>query len=415
MRRTSLELYNSLIIFIFLMSSGTVYGAEYHGLISFEDYYSNDSSSAYDFNFLTTRIRLDADKLNSAGNLSFHFDGRERMNFGSKDYNRNIKNERIDTMNLEYTGIKPLYLAVGRLWPRELFIERVDGVNLVSQWKNLGAGFFGGTKPDPYTEALNSDFTAAGGYLFYRKEELFANLAYTYNGYKGRTDREYIYGQSSFSPLKQVRLYGSMTVDIKQFEESVGLTNAVAEITYRPDYRKGVSIGYNQFRAYKLYRSMDFAIDESLQQLYYINGDYRLNDRYTLYGRYELQTLHYNAFEKEQRNSNIYQIGFRNDNLLNQHIRLDANLTLADSFSSSYNTYNFHLSRFFGDIFQLSFNSSCMEGKYDLSGYRDNIFSYNISGYLTLNRRWNLSLSLDGRDAKDSYTNTLLSRISYSF
>lgn len=400
---------------IVLVLSNVVSAAELHGLVSIEDYYSSDSSSAYDFNFLTTRIRLDAGKLNQAGSLFFHFDGRERMNLGSKDYNSKIKKERIDTMNLEYTGIKPLYLAVGRLWPKELSVERVDGVNLVHQRKNFGIGFFGGAKPDPYTEGLNSDFTTAGGYLFYRKRDLFANLAYTYNGYQGRTDREYIYGQTSFSPLEQFRFYGAFTADINQFKDEVDLTNAIVELSYRPDYKKGVSAGYSQFRAYRLYRSMNFDIDTSLQQSYYIQGDYRVRDRYTLYGRYNLQTLHYNALEKRLRNSSTYQIGFRNDNLMNRQITMDLNATLADGYSSSYSTYNILFSRFFHEVFQLTLNGSYMEGSYDLSDYTDKIFTYDVSGYFTLNRRWYLSFSYQGREAKDYDTNTLLSRISWSF
>ncbi|MBI5407381.1 MAG: hypothetical protein HZA18_06780 [Nitrospirae bacterium] len=415
MRKTSAVLYSVLFLLTLLNTAHKVFGAEYHGLVSLEDYYTDDSSSAYDFNLLSTRIRLDANKFNKAGSLSFHFEGRERNNLGSKDYNRHSNNERIDTLNLEYTGVEGYYFAAGRLWPKELYVERVDGVNLILQGEKLGIGIFGGTKPDPYTGKLNSDFTTVGGYIFYRKEELFANLAYIYSGYKGRTDREYIYGQSSFFPLKQIRLYGSLTVDINQFEEKSDLTNVMVELSYRPDYRKGLTFGYNQFRAYQLYRSMDFEIETSRQQSYYVQGDYRFRERYTLYGRYDLQSLHYNALEKKLRSSSTYQIGFRNDNLLNQHISMDMSATLADSYSSNSNTYNVQFSRFFDDVFQVTLHSSYITGAYDIADYTDNITTYDVSGYWTLSRRWTLSLSYEGRQAKDYYTNTILSRISWSF
>ena len=121
MKRIYLSLF--LILTIILIAPSISSGAEYHGLVSVEDYYSSDSSSAYNFNFLTTRMRLDAVKLNEAGNLSFHFDGRERNNLGTKDYNsKYIKNERIDRLNLEYAASDRFYLAVGRMWPKELSI-----------------------------------------------------------------------------------------------------------------------------------------------------------------------------------------------------------------------------------------------------------------------------------------------------
>lgn len=415
MQRIFSSKHGLYVLIIFLLVSKGVFAAEQHGLVSFEDYYSNDSSSAYDINLLTTRIRWDASKINKGENLSFHFDGRERFNIGSKDYNSGIKQERIDTLNFEYTGLSPLYIAAGRLRPKELFIERADGVNLVFQGRKLGMGIFAGTKPDPYTEALNSDFTTVGGYIFYRKEDLFANLAYIYNGYKGRTDREYIYGQSSFFPLKQIRLYGSFTVDINQFEEKSDLTNAIIELSYRPDYRKGLTFGYNQFRAYQLYRSMNFEIETSRQQSYYVQGDYRFRERYTLYGRYDLQSLHYNALEKKLRTSSTYQVGLRNDNLLNQHISMDTSATLADSYSSGSNTYNVQFSRIFDDVFQLTLHSSYITSTYDIADYTDNMTTYDVSGYWTLSRGWTLSLSYEGRQARDYDTNTILSRISWSF
>lgn len=414
-KKSSAVLSSVFFLLFFLNTTHKVFGAEYHGLVSLENYYTDDSSSTHDFNLLSTRIRLDANKFNKAGSLSFHFEGRERNNLASKDYNKHISSERIDTLNLEYTGIEGYYFAAGRLWPKELYVERVDGVNLMLQGEKLGIGIFAGTKPNPYTEKFNSDFTTAGGYIFCRKEDLFANLAYIYSGYKGKTDREYIYGQSSFFPLKQIRLYGSFTVDINQFEEKSNLTNAMVELSYRPDYRKGLTFGYNQFRAYQLYRSMDFEIETSRQQSYYVQGDYRFRERYTLYGRYDLQTLHHNVFEEKMRSSSAYQIGLRNDNLLNQHISMDMNAILADSYSYSSNTFNVQFSRFFDDVFQLTLHSSYMTGAYDIADYTDNITTYDVSGYCTLSRRWTLSLSYEGRQAKDYHTNTILSRISWSF
>lgn len=409
----------SLILAAFVLFTSAMadaHGAEYHGLVSMEDYYSSDSSAAYEFNLLTTRLRLDVDKLNQSGTLSFHFAGRERNNLGSQDYSSNIRNERIDTVNLEYLGpAKRFYLSIGRLFPKELPAERVDGLNLVFQNETSGVGVFGGFKPDPYTEELNPDYTTAGIYTFYRKDELAASLSFIHNGYQGGTDRQYIYGQTSYSPIREVRLFGLITADINPTTSDIDLTNAIAEISYRPVYSSGIAIGYNQFQAFKLYRSMTYDIVNTRQQSYYIRGDHRFWERYSIYGRYELRSQYYQLLEAELRYSNTYQVGFRNDNLVGSGVTLDTNATFDISYNSTYNTYRMDLSRFFAEILQMTVYGSYMESKYDINDYTDTIISYGSSAYLMLGRSWNLSLSYEGKNARDYSTNSVLSMISYRF
>jgi hypothetical protein len=402
--------------FILFLGGRAALGAEYHGLVSVDNYYASDSSAAYDLNLLTTRLRLDVDKLNEAGTLSFHFDGRERNNLGSKDYSSSIKNERIDTLNLEYVGqSKRLFLSVGRLWPKEVAAERVDGINVAYQKGAAGIGFFGGLKPDPYTEEFNSDFTSAGVYAFYNKDDLTGSLALIHNGYKGGTDRQYVYGQSSWSPVTEVRMYAFITADINPETDDMHLTNAIAEVSYRPVNSSSISIGYNQFKAIRFYRSMDFEIVDTKQESYYVRGDHRFWNRYSIYGRYELRSQYYQLIEAEQRYSSTYQAGFRNDNLINSGITLDTNLTVDYSYSSTHNTYRMDLSRYFMDVLQLTVNGSYMESKYDINVYSDKISTYGVSGYLTLGKNWSLSLSYEGRQANDYNTNSLMSRVSYRF
>ena len=414
-RMPSIVSYIIVFLIIIILPAGHVSGAEYHGLVSIDDYYSNDSSSSYDFHLLTTRLRLDAEKLNKAGNIAVHFEGRERNNLGSKDYNKSISSEQIDTLNLEYTGRGNIYIAAGRLWPKELYMERVDGINIVRQLQDSGFGFFAGAKPDPYTLGLNSNFTAAGGYYFYHKQNLSANLAFTHNGYKGKTDRQYIYGQASYSPSNKIRLFGTITADVDQTSKDIDLSNAIAELSYRPDYRKGLTIGYTLFRAVRLYQSMAFEIDSGKQQSYYVQGDYRLSDKYSLYGRFNLQTLNYNSLEKKLSSSTTYQIGLRNDNLLNRQISMDLNTTRADSYGSRYDTYEIQFSRFFSDVLQMTLHSAYMQSTSDITDYTDNAITYDLSGYYSISRMWNVSLSYQIRDAKDSNTNTLSSRVLYKF
>src|SRR3989337_1857271 len=126
---------------------------------------------------------------------------------------------------------------------------------------------------------------------------------------------------------------------------------------------------------------MDFVVQASRQQSYYLRGDYRLLDRYTVYGRYERQTLHYQTLEPKLSTSDIYQIGFRDDNLLNSHIDADVSMTTADNYGSSYTIDNRQASRFLTESFQLIFNGSSMETEYDLSDSTDQILIYGVSGY----------------------------------
>src|SRR4030066_1463685 len=153
---------------VFASPAEFVSKANVSGLISVEDFYSTDSTGSYDRNILTPRLRVDGLKFGKSERIGLHFDGRERMNLGESDYSSSIANERVDIMNADYTT-ETLYLAVGRLWPKEMPIERVDGINAVVKKGNHGFGLFGGYNPNPYTEAFTTEYTTAGAYYFYQK------------------------------------------------------------------------------------------------------------------------------------------------------------------------------------------------------------------------------------------------------
>ncbi len=414
MRYPSPVLRAAVILLVTLLPSAGLSAAEYHGLISADDYYSNESGSAYDFHILTTRVRLDVLKINKTGNLSFHFEGRERNNLGSQDYSSSIGNERIDTVNIEYDGKKTDYL-IGRLWPRELYAERVDGFNIVRHGSDSGLGFFAGMRPDPYTQGFNSNYETSGVYYYRHQKNNNAKLAFIHNGFKGKTDRQYLYGQASYYPSEKISLYGTITADVDQNTKNVDLTNAIVELSFRPDYRMGVAIGYSNFRSIRYYESMDFTADSSTQQSYYIRGDYRLSDKYSIYGRYDLQTLYYNSLEKDLSISTTCQIGMRNDNVFNSLISMDINATIADSYGSGYNNYEVQFSRFFNDALQLTLHSALTRSMSDIVDYTDNILTYDLSAHYTFSRMWTASLSYQGRSAKDYETETITSRVSYRF
>lgn len=387
--------------------------AESHGNISVEDFYSNDSSSPVKYNFLTTRLKLDVSKLNKAGSLAFHFDGRERVNFGSKRSSANSRNGRINAANFDYQGDK-YYLAVGRLWPKEMPVEAVDGVNVVYQRsQNAGIGAFGGFRPDPYTEDFTKDHTTAGAYAFYHKESFSGNIAYARNGFKGGTDRQYIYGQASYFPFKELMLFGTVTTDINPLNRKVTLTNAITEANYRPDGKKSVAVGYSVFRAIKYYKSMPLPVDDSRQQSYYIAGNYRIRDKYNFYARYERQARFFPTIQKEFRNLNIYRAGVSIDKVFEQ-VNMDLNASTTGGDGSKHNSYSVELNRLIREVFQAVLTASYMQNSYSTIN-SDNIWTYGVSGYYYFRKNWNFSFNFDREQGRSYTSNHLLTRVAFKF
>ncbi len=388
-------------------------GADINGYFSVDEFYSKDSSAAYDRSLLTSRLKLDVTKLNKAGTLEFHFDGSERVNLGSKDYAQSTSNDRIDVMNIAYEG-QSFHLSAGRLWPKELAIERVDGLNAVLKAGNFGIGLFGGLNPNPYTEAFTTDFTTAGAYAYYRNGGASAKLAFTHKGYKGGTDREYVYGEVSYFPEKGFSLYSSMTVDIDQLVTGAKLTNGIVELTYRPDYTKSVTVGYNQFRAFRLYKSMDYAIDDSRQEAYYISGNYRFLGKYTVYGRLERQSRYYPAVQTELKNATVLGGGFNAADLFGTRVNMDLNATFSDSYGSLHNTYTLQVDRLNWEVLQLIAHISYTQNEYGTTN-NDNIWAFGAGAYLYLFKSWNVSASVDVEHGRFYDVSNFMTRVSRRF
>ncbi|MBI5598298.1 MAG: hypothetical protein HY890_01000 [Deltaproteobacteria bacterium] len=389
---------------------------ERHGLISVEDYFSTGSAAAYDRNILTTRMRFDLTKINRDNGLSFHFDGRERMSLGPGDYNSNIKSVFIDTFNLQYSGQR-YYLSAGRLRPKDLPIESVDGVNVLYQTSDLGMGFFTGSRPDPYTGAVNPDFLTAGAYLSYRKDDIASSVAFVHTAYKGGTDRQYLYGTLSYVPVTKTRFYGSVMADVDRTAGGLSPTNAIVELTYLPDGRMSLAVGYTQFRAIRYWRSMDYDINGTRQDAYYISGNWRLGDRYAVYGRIERQTRDYQtaAAGGSPALSNVLNMGLSADNLLDTGMNMNLSASLTDNYSSRNDSYRMELNRLFRDVLQIVLSGSVMASSYEITGETDNAYSLGAAGYLFISRNWSASASFDREQASGYSTNRLMTRLSYKF
>ncbi|MDH3974432.1 MAG: hypothetical protein OEV42_09160 [Deltaproteobacteria bacterium] len=412
------HLYKVVLVQILLLFLGArdTFAAEHRGRISIEDFYSSDSGSANNRHLLTSRVHMNSTKLNKAESLSFHLDMTARKTISGEESSSTLKNERISALNFEYTGPSDnIYFAMGRLWPKELFLEHVDGINLIVQKKKTGIGLFGGAKPDPYTEEYNSDYRVAGAYLFYNKNKINAHFAMVQNKFKGETDREYVYGKLFWHLTDKVRFYSTIISDRNQEKKSFDLTNVIAELTLRPDFKKSLSLGYSRFQAFQLFQSMDFEITGSKQESYYMRANRQFLDRYNIYGKYELQRFSYDIPGSERQDSTISQAGFANSKLLGTTVHLDLNGVVTDRHDSRYQTYMLGLSRQLTEKTRLTLNGSYMLTEYDTTEERDIQRSYSAYSYFSLNKEWNVTVSYEAIKGEDYSSRTVVSRLTYKF
>ncbi|MCC6501595.1 MAG: hypothetical protein IT362_00485 [Deltaproteobacteria bacterium] len=394
-----------------VVTAGASQAAQLGGVISFEDYYSGDTASG-SRHAMTGRLKLDITKIGPSQKIGFHFDARQRFDL-SGEISTSSKEGRIDQAQLEYAGTS-LYLSIGRLWPKDMPIEVVDGVNAVyqGQGSKTGFGVYAGLRPNPYSQSTTADFTSAGLYLSHAGEKLSAGAAFVHNGYKGDTDRQYFYGYGTWMPRPSLFALGNITADLSPSGE-VDLTNLIAELTWRPDEVKSFTLGYNQFRAFKYYASTLFAdIDDSRQDGFYLGATYRLNPQYMVYGRVETQKRFFPATETGQNNMLSYRAGVSGDNVLNTGVFMNLSASVTDSYGSEYTAYSFDMSRMLGESVQLMFNGAYTQNVYGASS-SGGIVSFGGSAFY-MARRWNLSLSVDTERGTDYTTNRILTRVSFN-
>jgi hypothetical protein len=403
------------LIFVLLIYVHPAMAMENHGLISLEDFYSTDSSTSQYRDILTTRFRLDTTKIDDS-DFSTHIDGRLRESLGAHDYFTKSQHLRFDVLNVAYES-NPYYIAAGRLWPKELPLEHVDGVNFLYRKTNLGFGFFGGAKADPYTDAFDTRYTTTGAYVLYNRDNMLtSSFALVNDMFQGSEDRSYAYGQVSFIPIKEIFFFGTATADYHHDTKKIDLTNAIVELSYRPDFTKNISIGYNQFRAVKFSKSMHFVVDNSIQRSYHISGSYRFLESYNLYARVERQSLNYALTGGQLKSAYFYLLGLSRDNLFNTNININGSVTLSDSYGASRHTvYNLEASRMNWDVLQVVVNGSYTHNGFSALGINDNVWTYGAAAYLNWKRQWNIVASFAREQGTFFWTNTLLVNVTYRF
>ncbi|TAN60809.1 hypothetical protein EPN18_07910 [bacterium] len=387
---------------------------ENHGLISVDDYYSSDTSAG-DRNMLTTRLRLDTTKINSANTLSFHFNGRERNVLAGKYYAAN-KRERIDAVNLVYEP-GSVYLAVGRLYPKEVPVEHTDGVNFVYKKKEIGFGAFGGFKANPYTDEFSSKFMTAGAYLLYNRIGFItSSLAVIQDNYKGATDRQYAYGQLTLFPTDKLMLFGTGTSDFNQQMHKMNLTNAIVELNFRPDFSKNFALGYTYFKGFSYFKSAPSQLSTGIARSYYARANYRFFETYSLYGRVDRQVRNSTGVTGETTHSNSYQLGLTKDDILKSNVNVNGSVSINDSYGTAkHKTYSVELSRVNWEVLHTALNVSRTTNTYSVYNLSDKLWVFGGSANLYFKKRWTISLNYE-YDKATSYTSSyLMSRVSMKF
>lgn len=405
-----------------------VRGVQVKGRLSFEDYISNDSSDVYSRHFFTTTLRLNVSNFNKGNTLKFNFDGRSKSTFSDYGYNDSIKGERIDYLNLEYRGIRRFgnftsnYMAFGRLSPKELYIERVDGVNILfrksdAKSDKIGYGLYGGTKPNPYSGALSTDFSALGLYTYYKDKYANGAIAVVHNGYKGKADRQYLLGRLSYYPEGKFRLYGSLTADRNIADGGVNLSNLSTSLSYRVTSRASATVGYNHYRTIRLYESMEFVPNTTTQSSYYLRGNANITDRISVYGKYESQSYAYEIIPMagSPSKTKVYQLGVVDSDLFKKDIRLSINTTFADRYNGEYTSYTLDISKYLKDKLNLSARLSYMDSKYDITNVTDTVLSTSVSAHLTITPKLSIMANYDSSSGDTYSTNSFTSRLSYRF
>ncbi len=241
------------------------------GRFALGHYMVDDSSSAGDVNVTHLYYRYMAKKLGPNDNISLNIDGRARAS--SSDYNNEIPENRLLQANVQ---IKKMFggldLTIGRSFIEEFVSQNVDGFDL-KYWfnKKNGVGVFGGARPDPFEDNINTDFLTWGGYAFVHSDLFGASGGYALDTYKGEVDRERANGVFYFMPATQRFQFQSsidLDNDVDTYEHEEGesegweITNLLLHGNWRPNKMFLFSFTYNLFRAINREKSFEPLVGE---------------------------------------------------------------------------------------------------------------------------------------------------------
>ncbi|MBI3580827.1 MAG: hypothetical protein HY098_01910 [Nitrospinae bacterium] len=289
------------------------FGMDVAGRVSESVFYQTDDATNQNYNFFNTRLKLDATDVNGVDN-SFHFDG-SNLGQGEKTYNVQVPANRVDALNLR---LERLFfntdVVLGRQLIDGLVGAKVDGALLEHHFgESSGYGVFGGTLPDPYTDAFASSYPAYGAYGFYKDREIGVTAGYTTSMYNGKEDQAYIFGSAYYSPNDSLNLNGSGRFDHNlQGGNGYYVTNLLVSANYHWGWLAYLNLTYDQYRAvwYQESMTMLYGLNLDLQQTMRVYGDYSLSKTAKIYADYD-----YRQRESDGGVAFLSTVGFKDSDL----------------------------------------------------------------------------------------------------
>lgn len=261
-----------------------------NGMISLNNYSVIDHQ---DFNSRSiARLSLTADKINGS-KFSFRTYSRYLQNSAQNESLKSNTNKFfLYEFAVDYDFDSTLSLTVGRfINPKMMSVGAIDGLKLQKSWRSVFAGAIVGSRPDPYSYALNTNLIQYGAYagVYHTKSHSsFTNLGVINQTNSGLTDRRYLYLQHQSSLSSKVNLFGSSELDLYS-KDSLGnsqnetrLTNLFFSINYRPIRTLTLMASYDVRKNLILYESFAEELDRLLRDDPYRTGlRFRANYRLT--------------------------------------------------------------------------------------------------------------------------------------
>jgi hypothetical protein len=296
-------------IAFYLFSAGSAF-AEVKGRFTSTYFKNEDEYTGYSWDIWSARVKLKATDF-YGDNKTINLDGRVRGALDN-DYNDGIQKKWLKDANLE---VRDAFLStdyvIGRQYVGYLPGARVDGLHLRHHvGKSAGVGLFGGLLPDPYQDVGSSDFSSYGLYGFLREKGYGSTGGYFTSMYKGKEDMSFLYLDGDYRLDRNLSLSSSARADHKVDEGGYELTNFMAGFNYRFGRAGRVGLRYHQYRAVKLYESMEYSLNHDLQKTYRLSGNYNVARSTRLYLRYDHRTR-----ESDGKSADTYILGARESDL----------------------------------------------------------------------------------------------------
>jgi len=259
-----------------------------------------------------TRFRLKFDASKFAGDDVYcHFSGSLRSS-SQNDFNTSTPDDRIYYANVEIKKIFSLIdMQFGRAYIGEIAGARVDGAHIkLYTGKTTGVGVFAGQLPDPYEDKFTGDYMTYGAYFFTHSPTLGLNAGYVSTLFNGSEDTTYATLNGHLLPSKNMSLYMNLRSDHNVDTGSYELTNLMVSLNLHSQWRTRLGITFNQYRAVKLYESMDYDINHDLQSTIRLSGHMKFTKTSKLYGRVDARTR-----ESDSKSASLMLVGFKQSNL----------------------------------------------------------------------------------------------------